>query len=127
RPDRPDRLRQVLRWPRHRDRPVRTGPAPGGAPPGWGRGDSEVSPGPHEPQDRSTRRQAVSTQQSWTEAACAELGLDPATVDERLILNLTRVVAHRVDRPAAPLTAFLAGLAAGRGGPPAAGGADLHA
>jgi hypothetical protein len=32
----------------------------------------------------------VSTLQSWTEAACAELGLDPATVDERLILNLTR-------------------------------------
>jgi hypothetical protein len=57
----------------------------------------------------------VSTLQSWTEAACAELGLDPATVDERLILNLTRVVAHRVDRPAAPLTAFLVGLAAGRG------------
>jgi hypothetical protein len=62
----------------------------------------------------------VSTLQSWTEAACAELGLDPATVDERLILDLTRVVAHRVDRPAAPLTAFLAGLAAGRGEPLAA-------
>jgi hypothetical protein len=36
----------------------------------------------------------VSTLQSWTEAAWAELGLDPATVEERLILNLTRVVAH---------------------------------
>ena len=59
----------------------------------------------------------MSTLQSWTEAACAELGLDPATVDERLVLNLTRVVAHKVDRPAAPLTAFLAGLAAGRGEP----------
>ena len=62
----------------------------------------------------------MSTLQSWTEAACAELGLDPATVDERLVLNLTRVVAHKVDRPAAPLTAFLAGLAAGRGEPLAA-------
>jgi hypothetical protein len=69
----------------------------------------------------------VSTQESWTEAVCAELGLDPATVDERLILNLTRVVAHRVDRPAAPLTAFLAGLAAGRGEPPAAVVANLIA
>jgi hypothetical protein len=67
----------------------------------------------------------VSTLQSWTEAACAELGLDPATVDERLILDLTRVVAHRVDRPAAPLTAFLAGLAAGRGEPLAAVVASL--
>jgi hypothetical protein len=57
----------------------------------------------------------VTTLLRWTEAACAELGLDPALVDERLILDLTRVVAHRVDRPAAPLTAFLAGLALGRG------------
>ncbi len=67
----------------------------------------------------------MSTLQSWTEAACAELGLDPATVDERL--NLTRVVAHRVDRPAAPLTAFLAGLAAGRGEPLAEAVASLTA
>ena len=67
----------------------------------------------------------MSTQQSWTEAACAELGLDPATVDERL--TLPRVVAHRVDRPAAPLTAFLAGLAAGRGEPLAAAVASLIA
>jgi hypothetical protein len=69
----------------------------------------------------------VSTLQRWTEAACAELGLDPATVDERLILNLARVVAHRVDRPAAPLTAFLAGLAAGRGEPLGAAVASLTA
>lgn len=62
----------------------------------------------------------MTTLERWTEAACTELGLDPATVDERLILDLTRVVAHRVDRPAAPLTAFLAGLAAGRGEPLAA-------
>jgi hypothetical protein len=67
----------------------------------------------------------VTTLERWTEAACAELGLDPATVDERLILDLTRVVAHRVDRPAAPLTAFLAGLAAGRGEPLAAAVARL--
>jgi Domain of unknown function (DUF6457) len=69
----------------------------------------------------------VSTLQRWTEAACAELGLDPAAVDERLILDLTRVVAHQVDRPAAPLTAFLAGLAAGRGEPLAAAVATLTA
>lgn len=69
----------------------------------------------------------MTTLERWTEAACAELGLDPATVDERLILDLTRVVAHRVDRPAAPLTAFLAGLAAGRGEPLAAAVASLTA
>jgi hypothetical protein len=45
----------------------------------------------------------VTTLQRWTGAACAELGLAPAVIDERLILDLTQMVAHRVDRPAAPL------------------------
>ena len=58
--------------------------------------------------------------QRWLEVACAELGIDPATIDERAILDLTRDVAHQVDRPAAPLTAFLLGVAAGRGAPLAA-------
>ncbi len=57
----------------------------------------------------------MTTLERWIEAACAELGLDPALVDQRLLLDLTRIVAHSVDRPAAPLTAYLAGLAAGRG------------
>ena len=50
----------------------------------------------------------------WTRAACAELGLDASDVDIALVLDLARDVAHGVARPAAPLTAFLAGLAAGR-------------
>jgi hypothetical protein len=57
----------------------------------------------------------MSTLQSWTEAACAELGIDPASVDQRAILDLAREVAHRVDRPAAPLTAYLIGVAVGAG------------
>jgi hypothetical protein len=69
----------------------------------------------------------VTTLQQWMETACAELGLDPALADERLILDLTKVVAHHVDRPAAPLTAFLLGLAAGRGAPLAAAAARLSA
>ncbi|MGO2471241.1 MAG: DUF6457 domain-containing protein [Microbacterium gubbeenense] len=52
----------------------------------------------------------------WTRAACAELGLSPADVDIALVLDLARDVAHGVARPAAPLTAFLAGLAVGRDG-----------
>jgi hypothetical protein len=79
-----------------------------------------VIPGHDRQRDSEHKEAGVTTLERWTEAACAELGLDPATVDERLILDLTRVVAHRVDRPAAPLTAFLAGLAAGRGDPLAA-------
>lgn len=34
-------------------------------------------------------------------------------VDEGLVLDLARVAAHSVDRPAAPITTFLLGYAAG--------------
>jgi hypothetical protein len=53
----------------------------------------------------------------WIEAACAELGVEPADVHRDLILGVARDVAHGVARPAAPLTAYLMGLAAGRGTP----------
>lgn len=52
----------------------------------------------------------------WAAAACAEVGLDPADVDIARILDLARDVAHGVARPAAPVTAYIAGLAAGRSG-----------
>ncbi|MFI9841691.1 NTP transferase domain-containing protein [Nonomuraea sp. NPDC051941] len=54
----------------------------------------------------------------WTVLACKELGIDPATVDRDLILDLTKEVAHGVARPAAPLTAYLLGLAQGAGTAP---------
>lgn len=62
----------------------------------------------------------MSTLDEWTSRACAELGLDPATVDVRAVLDLARDVAHGVARPAAPLTAYLVGVAAGQGQPLAA-------
>jgi Domain of unknown function (DUF6457) len=62
----------------------------------------------------------VTTIQRWLEAACAELGIDPGMADARAILALARDVAHQVDRPAAPLTAYLLGVAVGRGQPLAA-------
>lgn len=51
----------------------------------------------------------------WVNAACAEVGIDPAEVDVAQILDLAREVAHGVARPAAPVTAFIAGLAVARG------------
>ncbi|MEU7747453.1 NTP transferase domain-containing protein [Nonomuraea sp. NPDC049158] len=54
----------------------------------------------------------------WTALACQELGIDPARVDRDLILDLTKEVAHGVARPAAPLTAYLLGLAEGAGTAP---------
>jgi hypothetical protein len=61
----------------------------------------------------------VSTLDQWLQAACAELGLDPAAVDVRAVLDLARDVARGVDRPAAPVTAYLLGVAVGRGLPAA--------
>lgn len=55
--------------------------------------------------------------QQWTETVCAELGLAAEDVDRDLILDLARDVAHGVARPGAPLTAYLLGLAVGRGAP----------
>ena len=56
----------------------------------------------------------MNTLDQWAEVACAEPGLDPRRRISRL-LDLARDVAHSVARPAAPLTAFLLGLAVGRG------------
>jgi hypothetical protein len=59
----------------------------------------------------------MSVLDDWINAVCTDLGIDRADVDERVILDLARDAAHGVDRPAAPVTAFLLGLAVGRGSP----------
>jgi hypothetical protein len=56
----------------------------------------------------------------WIDQACAALGIDPAVVERDVILDLARDAAHGVARPAAPITTFLVGLAAGRAGGDAA-------
>jgi hypothetical protein len=60
----------------------------------------------------------VNVLDEWLKAASAELGLDEQTgaAHRDLVLDLARDVAHGVARPAAPLTTFLLGLAAGRAG-----------
>jgi Domain of unknown function (DUF6457) len=60
----------------------------------------------------------MSTLEQWTAAVGAGLGLDPgpvSTAESKTVLDLARDVAHAVDRPAAPLTAYLLGVAVGRG------------
>lgn len=52
----------------------------------------------------------------WVTYVAAELGLDGIELDADAVLDLASVAAHAVVRPAAPLTTFLAGLAAGRAG-----------
>lgn len=50
----------------------------------------------------------------WIDELCDALDVD-AEVDEGLILDLARVAAHNVARPAAPITTYLLGYAAGSG------------
>lgn len=57
----------------------------------------------------------MNTLEEWTRTVGQALDLDPE-VDRDVILDLAREVAHGVARPAAPLTTFLVGLAAGRAG-----------
>ena len=68
----------------------------------------------------------MSTLDDWTNLVCVELGLEPSETTQKTVLNLARVAAHTVDRPAAPLTAYLLGVAVGRGEPLAETAAKLQ-
>ena len=52
----------------------------------------------------------------WVAAMAAELGIDELDLDVDQVLDLAADAAHAVVRPAAPLTTFIAGFAAGRAG-----------
>jgi hypothetical protein len=55
----------------------------------------------------------------WVAELAAALDVDAAALDRDLVLDVARDAAHGVARPAAPLTTFLVGYAAGlRGGGP---------
>jgi hypothetical protein len=54
----------------------------------------------------------------WVMAVAEELGVTPNPADTRTILDMTKDVAHNVDRPAAPVTAYLIGIAVGQGRKP---------
>lgn len=75
------------------------------------------SPRTHE--TTTTKAQGVKPMmKTWIDAVCAELNL-PAEVNVDVILDVARVAAHSVERPAAPVTTFLLGLAV-------AGGVDAN-
>jgi hypothetical protein len=63
----------------------------------------------------------MSALDDWTDAVRQALDLDP--FDSKIVLDLARDVAHGVMRPAAPLTAYLLGVAVGRGADPSAAAA----
>lgn len=52
---------------------------------------------------------------AWAASAAQRLGVTLAPGDVSNLLDLARDAAHGVTRPAAPLTAYLAGVAVGSG------------
>jgi hypothetical protein len=62
----------------------------------------------------------------WGTAAAGALGLDGLDrTEQELVLELAKVVAHGVVRPGAPVSAYLLGVAVGRGADPQTGAATL--
>lgn len=97
--------------------PVRPPVAPGETPPWF---DCDTVDDLRVARQRAARVKGVHVNvlEEWTALVCRELGVDTARVDRTAVLDLTRDVAHGVARPAAPLTAYLVGLAQGAGTAP---------
>lgn len=64
--------------------------------------------------------------QEWIDAVRAELGI-PDAIDASAILDVARVAAHAAERPAAPVTTYLLGMAIARGADPTEAVASLTA
>ena len=65
----------------------------------------------------------MSALDDWNDAVREALDLDP--FDANIVLDVARDVAHGVMRPAAPLSAYLLGVAVGRGADPSAAAAII--
>lgn len=74
----------------------------------------EVDAQPARPRHDLTQEQARWA--GWVEHTSTLLGIDPALVDIAAIHDLTKVVAHELDRPLAPVSSFMLGLAIGTRG-----------
>lgn len=63
--------------------------------------------------------------EQWVNAVKAELGLEQE-IDVAMILDVAKDAAHSVQRPAAPVTTYLLGLAVGVGADPAEAAATIE-
>jgi hypothetical protein len=70
---------------------------------------------------------SVNELDTWIAAACGELGLHPDDIEAKAVLDVARDVAHQVIRPGAPVSAYLMGVAVGRGADPSDVAARLSA
>lgn len=62
---------------------------------------------------------------AWVSTAAQALGIE-GDVDTQTVLDVARDVAHGVERPAAPLTTYLLGVAVGRGADPVEAAATIR-
>ncbi|MGH4017399.1 MAG: DUF6457 domain-containing protein [Pseudonocardiaceae bacterium] len=70
----------------------------------------------------------MNTLEEWVGAVCHELNIADLVAQPAMqsrVLDISKDVAHGVARPAAPLTAYLLGLAAGRTSDPEAAADEL--
>lgn len=67
--------------------------------------------------DQDTEADRMDRMYEWLGVVCDEFDIDRELLDAVVpqLLDLTRDVAHGPSRPAAPMTAFLLGIAATRG------------
>ncbi|MHA7985119.1 DUF6457 domain-containing protein [Rathayibacter sp. CAU 1779] len=72
-------------------------------------------PNDQKPNDEQSSKLPPEALDDWTAAIAAELGIPKESVPIGDVLQLASTVAHGVARPAAPLTAFIVGLAVGSG------------
>jgi hypothetical protein len=68
-------------------------------------------------EDVAGEESAADVLDEWMDAVCREFGIERDAAARKTVLDLARVVAHTVDRQAAPLTAYLLGMAVGSGQP----------
>jgi hypothetical protein len=61
----------------------------------------------------------------WNTAVADALGIATSQAESALVLDVARDVAHDVLRPAAPVSAYLLGVAVGRGADPAQAAATI--
>lgn len=57
---------------------------------------------------------SIDAARAWADELCAELGIAPEDVDIEAVLGIAGLAARTIVRPAAPVTTFLLGYAAGR-------------
>lgn len=78
-------------------------------------GDTSAKSGAAKPErTEAEKAEMLETLERWSALLASELGIADVDIDIDALLALAGVAAHAVLRPAAPLTTYLVGYAAGR-------------